>query len=175
MHGNTLIIDAFWVSNKKNFPTILSPNIGDGRAFYDYYSGEARYLGWMDLVLLKDIVKKHSINHIILQNLDTLGKIAQVTINVQVCVHYLYNRFVIRTPVREKKLINCKPIYTTVEFGGWEYSEDDDQIPIRAQSYMRYLLIHTRVDSITTMTNKIKFTAYFDSKGSICYKTEPNL
>lgn len=175
MHGNTLVIDAFWVSNKKTFPTILNPNLGDGRAFYDYYCGDARYLGWMDLILLKDIIKKHNIEHIILQNLDTLGKIAQITTDINVCVSYSYHRLIIRTPLSEKELVHCKPIYTTVEFGGWDLCEDDTEIPIRAQHYMRYLLMHTRVDSITTMTNNIKFILYFDAKGDICSKTEPNL
>lgn len=175
MNGNTLILDAFWVSNKKNFPTILSPNIGDGRAFYDYYYGDARYLGWMDLVLLKNIIKKNNINHIILQNLDTLGKITQSTTEVKICVSYSYHKFIIHTPLKEKELLHCTPIYTTIEFGGWELSEDDTEIPSRAQYYMCYLLIHTRVDFITTMTNNIKFTVYFDSKGNVCSKTEPNL
>ncbi|WP_407462533.1 hypothetical protein [Methanobrevibacter sp.] len=57
MNGNTLILDSFWVDNKP-FPTALSPNYSDGRAFSDYYPGSARYLGWMDLVLLKNIIKK---------------------------------------------------------------------------------------------------------------------
>lgn len=174
MHNKVLVIDAFWVSNKP-FPTVLSPNIGEGRAFYDYYYGDARYLGWMDLVLLRDTIKKHNIGHIILQNLDVLGKIAQVTIDVKICVNYSHNRFIIRTPLREKELIHCIPIYTTVEFGGWELSENDKEIPIRAQHYMRYLLVHTRVNSITTMTNNIKFTLYFDSKGNICSKVEQYL
>ena len=60
MHINTLILDAFWVSNKP-FPTALIPNFGEGRAFYDYYNGPARYLGWMDLVLLKEIIRKHKL------------------------------------------------------------------------------------------------------------------
>lgn len=175
MNSDILILDAFWVSNTKKFPTVLNPNLGDGRAFYDYYDGNARYLGWMDLVLLKDLIKKNNVKHIILQNLDTLGKIAQSTLEVKICMSYSYHRFIIHTALKEKDLLHCQPIYTTVEFGGWDFSENDVEIPIRAQHYMRYLLVHTRVDSITTMTNNIKFTIYFDSKGNVCSKTEPNL
>lgn len=174
MHGDTLIIDAFGISNKP-FPTALSPNIGDGVPFYDYYYGPARYLGWMDLVLLKDIIKKRNISHIILQNLDTLGKIAHVTKYINICVGYNYNNFIVKTAFEEKELQHCQPIYTTVEYGGWDFSEDDSTIPCRALYYMRYLLIHTHVDSITCMTNKIKLTLYFDSKGNVRSMVEPNL
>lgn len=173
MHGNTLILDAFWVSNKP-FPTALSPNNGDGRAFHDHYYGEARYLGWMDLVLLKNIIKKHNINHIILQNLDTLGKIAEITKDVKVCRAYEYKRLIINTPVQTKELVHCNPIYESAEIGGWNFSDDDDVIPSRAQLYMRYLLIRTRVNSITCMTNKIKLTAHFDILGNVIFETEPN-
>jgi len=183
MHGNTLIIDAFWVDDKP-FPTALPPNSGDGRAFSDYYCGTARYLGWMDLVLLKDIIEKHRIKHIILQNLDILGQIAEVTKDIKICVAYEYNHYVVNSLVHNKRiplssreidLIHCKPIYQSVEFGGWELFEDAEEVPSRVQYYIRFLLIHTRVDSITYMNNKIKFTAHFDFLGNVKFKTEPNL
>lgn len=181
MHGNTLILDAFWVDNK-SFPTALAPNYGDGRAFHELYYGEARHLGWMDLVLLKDIIKKHHINHIILQNLDTLGQIAEITKEIKVCVAYEYKRFIVRSFEYDKhiihssppeaELLQCKPIYQSVEFGGWELSDDSDKVPSRAKLYIRYLLIHTRVDSITYMNNKIKLTARFDIWGNVIFATE---
>ena len=118
MKGNTLILDAFWVDNKP-FPTALSPNFGEGRVFYDYYTGPARHLGWMDLVLLKDIIKKNNITNIIIQNIDTLGRIADVTKDVKVCVAYEHEKFIINLFSKEKELLHCKPIYQTVEFGGW--------------------------------------------------------
>lgn len=180
MHGNTLIIDAFWVDNKP-FPTAMCPNSGDGRAFSDYYCGDARYLGWMDLVLLKDIIEKHHINHIILQNLDTLGKIAKVTKEIKICVAYEYKHYLVRSlnhnkiiPLasREIDLMHCKPIYQSVEFGGWELSENDEEIPYRSQYYIRHLLIHTRVNSMTYMNNKVKLTARFDIIGNVVFDTE---
>lgn len=181
MHGNTLIIDAFWVDNKP-FPTALCPNSGDGRAFADYYCGDARYLGWMDLVLLKDIIKKHHIKHIILQNLDTLGEIAEITKEIKICVAYEYHKIIFKSLDRNKAifltspseadLIHCKPIYQTIEFGGWELSENDSEFPSRAKMYIRHLLIHTRVNSITYMNNKIKLTALFDIIGNVVFKTE---
>ena len=181
MHGNTLIIDAFWVDNKP-FPTVLSANYGDGRAFYDYYDGPARFLGWMDLVLLKDIIKKHHVNHIILNSLDILGQIAQETKEIKVCVAYEYHKIIFKSlekniliphcSLSNKALVHCKPIYQSVQFGGWELSENDTDIPSRAQYYMRYLLIHTRVNYITYMNNKIKLTARFDFLGNVIFETE---
>ena len=183
MNINTLILDAFWVSSKP-FPTALTPNLGDGRAFYDYYDGPARYLGWMDMVLLKEIIKKHHIKHIILQNLDTLGKIAQVTKDIKVCVSYENHNFIIPslehfTKIRKSssqklEFSHSRPIYHSVECGGWELSDDDTIVPARAQLYMRYLLINTGVNSITYLNNKIKFTAHFDVLGNVIFETEAN-
>ena len=181
MHGNTLILDAFWVDNKP-FPTAQAANHGDGRAFYDYYCGTAWYLGWMDLVLLKDLIKKNHINHIILNNLDVLGQIAEETREIKVCVAYEYHKIIFKSfeqnkliphhSLSGKELVHCKPIYQTIEFGGWELSENDTEVPSRAQYYMRYLLVHTRVDSITYMNNKIKLTARFDFLGNVIFETE---
>lgn len=174
--GNTLILDAFWVDNKP-FPTEERlPNSNDiARAFYDYYSGNARHLGWMDLVQLREIIKKHNINHIVLQNLGTLGKISNIAGEVKVCVAYNYKlSSVVSSVSKSKDLVHCEPIYESVELGGWDFSEDADKIPFRAQHYIQYLLVRTRVDSITCMTNKVKFTAYFDDQGRVKFETEPN-
>lgn len=181
MYGSTLILDAFWVDNKP-FPTAQATNFGDGRAFHDYYCGTARYLGWMDLVLLKDIIKRNHISNIILKNLDVLGQIAENTREIKVCVAYEYHNSIFKsfeqnklTPyhsISGKELIHCKPIYQSVEFGGWELSEDDVEVPSRAKYYIRYLLIHTRVNSITYMNNKIKLTARFDILGNVIFETE---
>lgn len=174
MKSATLILDAFWVDNK-TFPTEQLPNSHYGRIFHDYYDGNARHLGWMDLVLLKNLIKKHNISHIILQNLDSLGKIAEVTRKVDVCVAYTYKKhFMIPSVKKEKDLKNCEPVYQTVIFGGWNISENDTEICERAQHYMRYLLVHTRVNSITAMTNNIKVTLSFDQLGRIVTNTEPN-
>jgi len=180
MYGNTLILDAFWVDNKP-FPTTQASNFSDGRAFYDYYTGTARYLGWMDLVLLKEIIQKNNIKHIILQNLDTLGKIAEITQEIKICVAYEYNRIIvrsfdhnkiIRSSSQKKELLHCTPIYESIELGGWELSENDTDIPSRAKLYIRYLLIHSRVNSITYINNKIKLTARFNILGNVIFETE---
>jgi len=172
--GSTLILDAFWVDNK-HFPTIQYPNCNDGQVFYDYYYGTARHLGWMDMTLLKTIIKKHHITHIILQNLDTLGKIANALGEAKVCTAYKYNKFhIIISHCEKKDFSHYEPLYESVVWGGWDFSDDDDEIPIRAQEYMRYILIHSHVNSITTMTKKVKVTAHFDALGNVVFDVEPN-
>ena len=173
MNGNTLILDAFWVANN-SFPTALVRDSKEGKEFYKLYPNKARYLGWMDLVLLKDIIKKHNITHIILQNLDLLGKIVPKDQPVKVCVAYEFKRFIIHTISQKNQLQYCNPIYQNAVYGGWNSSDDDNELHIRATGYLRYLLIHTRVDSITCMNNKIKVTAHWDESGNVVFDTEPN-
>ena len=174
MTGNTLILDAFWVDNKP-FPTVQSHNTCIGKAFHDYYSGNARYLGWMDLVLLKELIKKAHISHIILPNIGALGKILKIATELKVCTAYEYKHLIFHTIKNEKDFPHYTPIYTTVSFGGWDFSEDDKKLPIRAESYMRYLLIHTHVDSIVCMNRKIKVTAHWNELGNVVFDTVPNL
>jgi len=173
MNSGILVIDAFWSSNK-SFPTAQLDTTLDGKAFYDCYNGTARYLGWMDLVLLKEIIKKQHIGHIILHNLDTLGKIAKITKSIEICDSYIYNNHIITSLSPNVKLAHCEPLYKTVEIGGWDSSDNDKQLHIRAQCYMRYLLIHTQVTSITYSTTKRKFTARFDDLGNVIFDTESN-
>lgn len=174
MHGRTLIIDAFWVSNKP-FPTAQYSGSKEGKPFYDFYSGTARYLGWMDLVLLKNIVQKSNITHIILQNLDELGKIAQVTKTVKVCVAYSYNKFVVKQLPNIKELVHCEPIYQDIVFGGWDSSEEKFELHMRAQHYIRYLLLQTHVTYITYANEHIKVTACLGENGDVNFTTESNL
>lgn len=172
--GNTLILDAFWVSSRP-FPTALMANSQEGRPFYDYYPESVRYIGWMDLCLLKTMIQKHNITHIILQNLNTLGKICAITGTAKVCIAYEYNKiFLVSSAPKNKELVHCKPIYQNAVFGGWDFDNDATVIPARAQQYMRFLLIHSRVNSITCMTSKIKLTAYFDDDGKVKFQYEAN-
>lgn len=172
--GNTLIIDSFWVSTRP-FPTALTPNTQEGRPFYDYYPEYVRYIGWMDLCMLKQIIQKHHITHIILRNLNTLGKISSILGTTKVCTAYEYkNFFIIHSVSKKKEFTHCKPIYQNAIIGGWDFEDDATEIPARAQQYMRFLLTHTRVSSITTMTTKIKLTAYFDESGRVNFEYEPN-
>ena len=172
MTDRTLVLDAFWTSNHA-FPTKLSPNSIEGKAFYSNYTGNKHNLGWMDLLLLKKIIKERHISHIALQNLDTLGRIAEITLSVQVCVAYEYkNVFIIPSIESDTNFKKCKPIYKTVVFGGWNLSENDAIIPGRAKRYIKFLLIETQVESITCQTNRVKLTAHFDSEKHVVFDTE---
>ena len=175
MEGQTVIQDAFWVDNK-SFPTEQSPNSIYGRVFSDYYYGDSRHIGWMDISLLKSKIKELNVSHIILRNLDTLGKIADITGQVLVCVNYTHKKNG-TSPFAQKKsnLKNCEPVYATAVWGGWEFSDEDSEIPEQAIEYMKFLLVHTRVDSITCQTNKVKVTVHFASLGRIAIETKQKL
>ena len=173
--AGTLIIDAFWSSNIP-FLTKLDCNTTEGKAFYSNYSGTFKYLGWLDLILLKKIIKERNITHIVLENLNTLGRIAKITKSITICHSYRYNRhYIIRSLSSDIQLSNCQPIYKTIAFGGWDSSDDDTELHIRAESYMRYLLIHTKVKSITYSAKKFSTTASFDNSGNVVFETNSNL
>ena len=177
MVGNTLILDAIWV-DKAPFPTAQESNSDEEKIFRKYYSGPARYIGWMDIILLKELIKKHNITHIIIQNLDVLGKIAKDVGRLKICVGYHYKNFIINKLLfkEEKvKLKKCKPIYKDCWFGGWEISKEDTELPTSAKSYLRFIILHTQVNYITYTTDKCVFTVKFDDSGKVVFESEPNL
>ena len=163
IHGDTLTIDAFGISNHF-FPSEEDKSSQIGKIFHDYYSGNASHLGWLDLVQLRTIIKKHAIKHITLTNLDVLGKIAEKTKEIKICNAYLYDgRVIIQLP-KKVNLRDCHPIYD-VKFGGWSFTANSCMLPHRAESYMQYLLMHTKVETVSFSTNKVKVTAYRTVKG----------
>ena len=170
--NTTLILDAFWVDSKP-FPTLEPQDTKVGQILYSEYTGTARYLGWMDLIQLKDLIRRGNISHIILRNLDILGKIANANDSVQVCTSYLMKNLYITSKMPDKKSLKyCKPQYKMVQYGGWDFSLDDPDIHPRAKWYMRYLLIQTNVTSITYSTNKVRVVAFKDDKGCPQITTE---
>lgn len=170
--NNVLILDAFWV-DRKTFPTEEPRYTKVGQVLYSRYPGTARYLGWMDLIQLKDLIQKRNISHIILKNLDLLGKMAEANGYVKICNSYIMKKYYVIHKMPDKRsLKHCKPIYDMVEAGGWDFSLDDPDIPARAKWYMRYLLIKTKVSSITYTTNKIRVTAFIDEHGYAKVETE---
>ena len=172
IQGPVLEIDAFWADNK-HFPSEENPDSKIGQVFHSGYTGKYHHLGWMDLVQLKELISKHSISHIVLKNLDILGKVAMVSQEVKVCTMYLHKSGrIFKTKPTTKYLVHCKPLFHTVEFGGWEMSADDDFIHTRAIEYMIYLLYRTKVNSVSYSTNKVISTVYFDSEGKHHISTE---
>lgn len=171
--NNILLLDAFWVDSKP-FPTVEPRDTKVGKILYSEYTGTARYLGWMDLIQLKALIQRGNISHIILRNLDLLGKTAQVNGSVQVCTSYkMKNIYFINKMPNKKDFKYCQPFYNMVQCGGWNFSLDDPDIHPRAKWYMRYLLIQTNVISITYSTNKVRVTAFKDDKGLPQVITEP--
>lgn len=170
--NNNLILDAFWVDSKP-FPTVEPRDTKVGQILYSEYTGTARYLGWMDLIQLKALIQRGNISHIILRNLDLLGKMAQANGSVQVCTSYkMKNIYVINKMPNKKDFKYCQPFYNMVQCGGWNFSLDDPDIHPRAKWYMRYLLLQTNVTSITYSTNKVRVTASRDDKGCPQVTTE---
>ena len=171
IHGDTLTIDAFWTSDEF-FPTEQKSTSPVGRIFHDYYLGSASHLGWMDLVQLRTIIQNNNIKHIILENLDVLGQIAEHTKQIQICNAYLYNgQVIIRLP-KKVDFNRCHPQYGLVKFGGWKLSDNCYELPHRTESYMRSILLHTKVESVACYTNKVKVTVYRKENGCPYSKTE---
>lgn len=171
IHGDTLTIDAFWVSDEF-FPTEQEHTSRTGQIFHDYYLGDASHLGWMDLVQLRTMIQKNNIKHIILKNLDILGQIAEHTKEIPICNAYLYNGQVISKLPKKVDFSRCHPMYTITKFGGWKFNNNYCSLHHRAQSYMECLLLHTKVETVTCYTNKVKFTVSRLENGCPVLKTE---
>lgn len=169
--SNVFILDAFWV-DKSPFPSVIDRSSKVGQILYSEYSGTARYLGWMDMIQLKELVYKNHISHIILKNLDILGRMAQVNGHVDVCSFYMKKRFIICKAPNKKDLKGCKPLYRTVEYGGWDFSLDDPDIPERAKYYMQFLLLNTGVSSIIYSTHKVRVTVSICDKNRTKFEIE---
>lgn len=161
--SKALLIDAFWADNRY-FPSEISPDSPEGKILYSGYKGTATHLGWMDMVQLRNLVKRDNISHLILRNLDLLGKVIIANKNVlNICNAYMCDSYLIHYVPESRILKQCKPIYNTSLVGSWNISDDDDEIPISAQNYIKYLLINTNVQSVTYSTNKATVTAYYSN------------
>lgn len=160
-NSTTLTIDAFW-SDTKPFPSVVSPDSPVGQVLYQGYHGDLTHLGWMDLIQLKEKIKSRNISEIVIKNLDLLGRVAAVEGCVKICNCYVYkNSLILRSVPKDGSFKNYHPLYDTVMIGGWCFSENDDEIPIRAKVYLQHLAFQTKIQ--TTYSNaKVKVTAYFD-------------
>ena len=163
---NTLVLPAFWVDNK-HFPTEVPIETTLGQVFFEGYNGSANHFGWMDLVQLKTLIKKNNITRLIIQNLDTIGRAGFIYGNIIVCTSYRYKQNKLLKYVPENNdLTCCKPLYSTVSIGGWDFEEDSiDELPFRAMNYLRYLLISTKVKEVCYSCKHVSVTAFFDERG----------
>ena len=163
--GATLILPAFWVDEKR-FPTEVPVETSLGQVFMEGYDGPANHFGWMDLVQLKDIIKKCNISRLILQDIDTLGRAGFMNGTIVACLAYKYKNTVINY-VPENDLSSCTPLYTTISYGGWECDANDakDEIPIHAKNYLRFILVHTKVKEVCTIGEHSSVTAFWNEHG----------
>lgn len=162
--GATLILPAFWVDEKR-FPTEVPVETSLGQVFMEGYDGPANHFGWMDLVQLNLLIKKNNITRLILQNLDTIGRAGFVYGNIIVCNSYKYKQNIIRY-VPENDLVSCKPLYSTVSFGGWDFEEDTaEELPLAAKNYLRYILMATKVHEVSYTCEHVSVTAFIDERG----------
>ena len=163
MPGSTLNLSAVKESDKP-FPTAQYKQTPDGKIFYKHYSGNARYIGWIDLVELRNKIQKQQIRHIILHNLDSLGKIANEVGILRICTAYQYGNFITNRLILKGKHIDtshCKPVYRETIIGGWNFSKEDVELPFCAVDFMHHLLIYTKIDSISAFSAKYKYTVSF--------------
>jgi adenylosuccinate synthase len=174
MPDSTLELSAIRESDKP-FPTAQSAQTPDGKIFHKYYTGKARYIGWIDLVNIKNTIKKQQIRHIVLYNLDSLGKIANEVGILRICTAYQYGKFITNRLILKGKpidLFHCKPVYRETIIGGWNFSKEDDELPFCAMDFMHHLLIYTKIDSISAFSAKYKYTVSFAEDGTTVTKKE---
>lgn len=161
---NTLILPAFWVDDK-HFPTEVPIETTLGQVFLEGYDGPANHLGWMDFVQLNSLIKKNNITSLIIQNLDVIGRAGFVYGSVIVCNSYKYKQNIIKD-IPENNLTSCKPLYSTVSFGGWDFEEDTvEELPASAMNYLRYILVATKVKEVTYSCEHVSITAFFNERG----------
>lgn len=177
MEHDTLITPAYWISDVP-FPSEESIDTRLGQIFSKGYEGycdkTTTHFGWMDLILLKELVNKNNASRIVLQNLDTLGKVGKINGCVQLCIAYRYKHYTIHY-IPKEGLSNCRPIYSQFLISGWEFDEDEaEELPYACQSYMRALLKATHVKEVIYVATKFTATAYFDENGIVRFDENPN-
>lgn len=96
--------------------------------------------GWLDLVMLKKIIKEQNIQEIGICHLEELGKMP-----VQyVCTQYKQGITIIKNAPED--LSSCKPMYHTF-YGAWDMKGCHKwcKIPDRAKYYMEYISRYLRI------------------------------
>ena len=164
VNNETLVLPAFWVDDD-HFPTETPIETSLGQVFYEGYDGSASHFGWMDLVLLNSLIKKNNVKKLIIQNLDVIGRAGLVYGNVIACTTYKYKQSMTRI-VPENDLVSCKPVYSIVSVGGWDFDEDTtEELPLAAKNYLRYILMATKVHEVSYTCEHVSVTAFIDERG----------
>ena len=124
------------------FPTELENDTGkylrDNGGEYGATTGRPRRCGWLDLVTVKNSVKKNSITHLIITKLDVLSGLE----TIKVCTGYRYQEhFLSYFPYDFAVLQACVPVYEEIE--GWQQDISNvttyDELPEAAKKYISYI------------------------------------
>lgn len=161
----SLVIPAFWVGNQ-SIPTEIPIDSPAGRIFKKEYIGNETHFGWMDLVQLKDLLTKKHASHIILKNMDTLGRIGKMLGKIFICTVYQYNRYIITSKIPPEGLNYCRALYNQQHiFYPWDFDENtSERLPSECKRYMLYILTATNVMDVTYTAKKFSVTVYWDEK-----------
>ncbi len=117
---------------------------------YGTTTGRPRRIGWLDLVMLKHSSNVNGFTGLVLNHLDTIGKLKEM----KVCVGYDYNGEMICEYPNEMEIIkNCKPIL--LEFsGGFDVSgcKTREELPEKAKRFIKFIedFVNVPVVSIGT-------------------------
>lgn len=133
------IIKAYMsVTGNGAFPTELKGKQADvliehGRE-YQVDTGKKNRCGWLDLILIKDEIKRRNITTLGISHLEVIGKLSKQ----EVCVMYRSGVRIMNKP--PENLEKCIPMYQTF-FGGWEmeHCRKWNKIPFRAKEYVRHI------------------------------------
>jgi len=124
------------------FPTELNDEVGKALAIkgaeVGATTGRPRRCGWLDLVSLKAAIIASGITEICLTKIDVLDNIGPI----KVCVSYeLDGKPITFPPSHASELLECKPIYETLE--GWNESTygqtDSKKLPDNAIAYINFI------------------------------------
>jgi len=124
------------------FPTEQANEIGEklghkGKEF-GTVTGRKRRCGWLDLVMLKQVITISGITEIVLTKIDVLDDFEQINI----CTAYEYEgKNISYMPASEHKQAKIKPIYTSLK--GWKSNiygvKHYDDLPKQAKEYIQYI------------------------------------
>ncbi len=124
------------------FPTELVDETGEGlRARGDEYgasTGRPRRCGWLDLVILRHVVRINGVDSIAITKLDVLDELPEI----KVCVAYeLDGSTSDQVPLDLAMLDHVKPVYVTLP--GWQTDTTGitsfSDLPTQAQEYLNFI------------------------------------
>ncbi len=104
---------------------------------YGATTGRPRRCGWLDLPALKYAIDINGVTSLVLNHLDTIGKLD----SFKVCVEYQLNGSPIDFTTDERILENCVPVYQGFEgdFGDISNCRKRSELPQKARIYVEFI------------------------------------